>query len=152
MPLHILLCDEVLLYFNLWIEVVQRLNLIWIQIGLQIIKKFGNEKCLYIYIYKAMGRILLLPWNWPARPMPCLAQPHPTGHPRHLALFLWRPQYHCLPCPNTWPPHCLGPCPWGRCRAQLHHPSHAVPTLDTSLAVTNFRWKSKSNQMNLGGD
>jgi hypothetical protein len=27
MPLHILLCDGVLLYFILWIEVIQNLNL-----------------------------------------------------------------------------------------------------------------------------
>jgi hypothetical protein len=49
MPVHILLCDEVLPYFNLWIEVIQRLNLIWIRIGLQIIKNLELKK-VYIYI------------------------------------------------------------------------------------------------------
>jgi hypothetical protein len=44
MPLHILVCDKVFLYFNLQIEAVQRSNLIWIQIGGQIIKILELKK------------------------------------------------------------------------------------------------------------
>jgi hypothetical protein len=33
MPLHILLCDEVLLYFILRIGIIQELNLSWIQMN-----------------------------------------------------------------------------------------------------------------------
>jgi hypothetical protein len=40
MPLHILLFDEVLLYFILCVEVVQCLNLNLNQMSLQFIKRF----------------------------------------------------------------------------------------------------------------
>jgi hypothetical protein len=33
MPLHILLCDEVLLYFILLIGIIRELNLSWIQMN-----------------------------------------------------------------------------------------------------------------------
>jgi hypothetical protein len=46
MPLHILLCDEVLLYFILWVGDVQSSNLFWIQIYLQTIKVLKYRKAL----------------------------------------------------------------------------------------------------------
>jgi hypothetical protein len=43
-PLHILLCDEVLLYFILWVGAVWSSILFWIQINLQTIKDLENSK------------------------------------------------------------------------------------------------------------
>jgi hypothetical protein len=42
MPLYILLCDEVILYFILCVVVIQNLNLFWIQMNLQNYKRFEN--------------------------------------------------------------------------------------------------------------
>jgi hypothetical protein len=42
MPLDILLCDEVILYFILQVEIIQSLNLIWIQLSLQFLERFEN--------------------------------------------------------------------------------------------------------------
>jgi hypothetical protein len=124
MSLHILSSDEVHPYFNLWIEVVQRSNLSWIWIGLQIIKNLELRKV--FYIYKAMGRILLQPWNWPTRLKPCLAQPPCFVSVETAAPLLTVPKrlttappwplsvrmpLHPTPPPSTWhahPGHLLG--------------------------------------------
>jgi hypothetical protein len=47
MPLHILLCDEVLLYFILRIGIIQNLNLNLIQINLYSIKVWNLERNLF---------------------------------------------------------------------------------------------------------
>jgi hypothetical protein len=44
MSLHILLCDKVLLYFILHVEVTRHLNLNLNQMTLQCIKSFENKK------------------------------------------------------------------------------------------------------------
>jgi hypothetical protein len=44
MPLHILLCDEVLQHFILWVGTLQNLNLIWFQMNMQLVKGLKNKR------------------------------------------------------------------------------------------------------------
>jgi hypothetical protein len=136
--LHILLCDELFPYFHLQIEVIRRSNWIWIQIGLQI-KKNGIEKAFFI---KGHG----------PNPASTLKLAHQAeALPGPGALLYFRGDRGIAAHRAQTPGHCtaLPPYPQGRCHALLRRCPHAVPTLDTS-AITDFRWKSKPNQTNLG--
>jgi hypothetical protein len=56
MPFHILFCTDVcsnILFLRM--RFVRILNLIWIQMNLQIIKRFENSKA-FLFSYKAVGR------------------------------------------------------------------------------------------------
>jgi hypothetical protein len=80
-----------------------------------------------------MGRILLVPSNWPTKPKPCLAQPWPTSWPNRLALCLVEtgtPLLAVLKHPATappWPPvrkdTARPTLPPSACRA---HPEHLL--------------------------
>jgi hypothetical protein len=65
MPLHILLCDEVLMYFILCIGIIWCLNLFWIQMSLQYIKRFENKNGFTIFS-KALGQNPATGPAWPS--------------------------------------------------------------------------------------
>jgi hypothetical protein len=53
------LCGEVLLYFSVRVEVIEIINLIWIQIGLEFRKGLKNKKS-FSFFY----------WPWAETPSP----------------------------------------------------------------------------------